>query len=114
MRPYIAAAKVLVLPSYREGFPNVVLQALSLGRPVIVTDVSGANEIVQSGENGWVVPVRDSEALHRAMQKAMDSEPGELLEKGKKGRELVAERHERHAYWEELLEFYRSLLSSVK
>jgi len=113
VRPYIAASDVLVLPSYREGFPNVVLQALSLERPVIVTDVSGANEITLPGKNGWIVPIRDVDALYAAMQQAMEMDPAALAKMGRNGRRLVAERHEQSAYWEKLEAFYHSLLSDI-
>jgi len=113
VRPYITASDVLVLPSYREGFPNVVLQALSLERPVIVTDVSGANEITLPGENGWVVPIRDVDALYAAMQKAMEIDPATLAIMGRNGRRLVAERHEKSTYWKELVAFYQSLLDDI-
>ncbi|ASK33672.1 capsular biosynthesis protein [Alcanivorax sp. N3-2A] len=109
VRPFIAASDALVLPSYREGFPNVVLQALSLSRPVIVTDVSGANEITVAGENGWIVPVGDADALHRAMQHALDSDAGEIQEMGRSGRSRVAARHERALYLQHLRDFYDSL-----
>lgn len=109
VRAFIAAADVLVLPSYREGFPNVVLQALSLERPVIVTDVSGANEITLPGSNGWIVPVRDAEALRGAMEKALGLGAPALARMGEQGRERVALRHERSLYLERLREFYQSL-----
>lgn len=113
VRPYITASDVLVLPSYREGFPNVVLQALSLERPVIVTDVSGANEITFPGENGWIVPIRDADALYTAMQQAMEMDSATLSEMGKNGRRLVAERHEKSIYLANLVAFYHSLLSDI-
>ncbi|WP_415028227.1 glycosyltransferase family 4 protein [Alloalcanivorax venustensis] len=113
VRPYIAASDVLVLPSYREGFPNVVLQALSLERPVIVTDVSGANEITLPGKNGWIVPIRDVEALYAAMQQAMEMDAAALAKMGRNGRRLVAERHEQSAYWAKLVAFYHSLLGDI-
>jgi glycosyltransferase involved in cell wall biosynthesis len=56
VRPYFAMANVFVLPSYREGFPNAVLQAGAMNLPSIVTDISGANEIIQQNENGIIIP----------------------------------------------------------
>ena len=109
VRPFIVASDVLVLPSYREGFPNVVLQALSLSRPVIVTDVSGANEITVAGDNGWIVPVGDADALHRAMRDAIDSNADDLQRMGQRGRSRVASRHERAVYLQHLRDFYDSL-----
>ena len=63
VRPYLTAATALVLPSHREGTPRSVLEALAMGRPVVVTDVPGCRETVVDGENGYLVPVRDPRAL---------------------------------------------------
>ncbi|MER8307349.1 glycosyltransferase, partial [Acinetobacter baumannii] len=56
VRPYLAASDVLILPSYREGFPNVVLQAGAMGLPCIVTDINGSNEIIIPNRNGIIIP----------------------------------------------------------
>jgi glycosyltransferase involved in cell wall biosynthesis len=68
VRPEIAAARVYVLPSYREGTPRTVLEAMSMGRPIITTDVPGCRETVREGWNGYLVPARDVEALAVAME----------------------------------------------
>lgn len=109
IRPYIFASDVLVLPSYREGFPNVVLQAMALEKPVVVTNVSGANEVVKPGYTGWVVPIRDSYSLGVAMLESMESEQDGLRAMGKRGRSIVVNRYERSWYLEQLLEFYHSV-----
>lgn len=67
LRPYFARADVLVFPSYREGFPNVVLQASAMGLPSIVTDINGCNEIIQDNINGWIIPPKNSDALFEKM-----------------------------------------------
>lgn len=67
VRPYLAISSVLVLPSYREGFPNAVLQAGAMNLPSIVTDINGSNEIITDKENGLVVPAQDSESLFQSM-----------------------------------------------
>ena len=64
VRSFFAAADALVFPSYREGFPNVVLQAGAMELPSIVTDISGCNEIIQDGVNGRIIPPRDEAALY--------------------------------------------------
>lgn len=109
IRPYLAASDVMVLPSYREGFPNVVLQAMALGKPVVVTDVSGANEVVKPGHTGWVVPIRDTESLCQAMLEAMQSSRDVLNAMGMRGQSVVADRYERSWYLGRLLDFYHSL-----
>ncbi len=68
VRPALAAASIYVLPSYREGTPRSVLEALAMARPVITTDVPGCRETVLNGENGLLVPPRDSGALAEAME----------------------------------------------
>jgi glycosyltransferase involved in cell wall biosynthesis len=67
VRPYLRDCTVFVLPSYREGTPRSVLEALATGRAVVTTDAPGCRETVVHGENGLLVPVRDADALARAM-----------------------------------------------
>jgi glycosyltransferase involved in cell wall biosynthesis len=67
IRPSLAASKVLVFPSYREGFPNVPLQAGAMGCMLLLSDINGCNEIVNNGVDGILVPVKDSNALAKAM-----------------------------------------------
>src|SRR5690606_23555731 len=68
IRPYLSISNVLVFPSYREGFPNVVMQAGAMGLPAIVTDINGCNEIIKEGENGTIIPAKDAGALQNAME----------------------------------------------
>ena len=86
VRPYIAAAHVLVLPSWREGTPTSVMEAMSMGRPAIVTDVPGCREVVRDGVNGWLTPPRDPEALARAMERFV-ADPEAIARMGAAGRE---------------------------
>ncbi|WP_244846109.1 glycosyltransferase family 4 protein [Mesorhizobium sp. L-8-3] len=67
VEPWLAQASVYVLPSYREGVPRSTQEAMAMARPVITTDVPGCRETVQDGENGFLVPARDTEALAAAM-----------------------------------------------
>ena len=69
---YYAAADCFVFPSYREGFPNTVLEAGAMGLPSIVTDINGSREIIVDNENGYIIPPRDSESLLAAMQRIMN------------------------------------------
>ncbi|HEX8309127.1 MAG TPA: glycosyltransferase family 4 protein [Allosphingosinicella sp.] len=75
VRPAIAASSVYVLPSYREGTPRTVLEAMAVGRAVITTDAPGCRNTVDDGENGLLVPVRNSDALYGAMRRFV-VEPG--------------------------------------
>ena len=107
IRPFLAASEVFVFPSYREGFPNVVLQAGAMGLPCIVTDINGSNEIISDGINGCIIPSQNEEALYKAMEKLLDTEERQKL--AQQARPQIANRYERKALWKELLKFYRSL-----
>lgn len=105
VRPYFAVADVLVFPSYREGFPNVVMQAGAMGLPSIVTNINGCNEIIRGGENGLIIPVKDQEALLLAMKKLATS--AELRQKlAANSREMITQKYERKVFWDLLLEEY--------
>jgi glycosyltransferase involved in cell wall biosynthesis len=73
VRPYIRAADVVVLPSYREGLPRTLLEASAMGRALIATDTEGCREVVVDGQNGYLVPVRDAQALAAAMCRMIDA-----------------------------------------
>jgi colanic acid/amylovoran biosynthesis glycosyltransferase len=82
-------ARALVLPSFAEGLPVVIMEALAMGRPVISTFVAGIPELVVDGECGWLVPAGDVDALAAAMKRALVAAPGELERMGKAGRAHV-------------------------
>lgn len=107
IRPFLAASDVFVFPSYREGFPNVVIQAGAMRLPCLVTDINGCNEIIEEGVNGCIIPSQDQQALYEAMEKLLDTELRETLRQ--QARPQIANRYERKALWKELLQFYRSL-----
>ena len=93
VRPAIAACSVYVLPSYREGTPRTVLEAMSMGRAIITTDAPGCRETVAHGENGWLVPVKSVEALQKAVQTFIDDD---LLAKkmGIRSREIALAKYD--------------------
>jgi glycosyltransferase involved in cell wall biosynthesis len=68
VRPYFSISNVLVFPSYREGFPNVVLQAGAMGLPSVVSDINGCNEIIEDTVNGFIIPVKDTDAVFEKMK----------------------------------------------
>lgn len=109
VRPYLAASDVLVFPSYREGFPNVVLQAGAMGLPSIVTNINGCNEIIQDGKNGKIIPPRDEDALYDAMKWFYEHQDDEVKEMAIRARPLIMERYEQHKVWNALLEEYKAL-----
>jgi glycosyltransferase involved in cell wall biosynthesis len=89
VRPAITECSVYVLPSYREGTPRSVLEAMAMGRAIITTDVPGCRETVRDGENGFLVPARNSDALYEAMVRFV-ADPGLAAQMGPKSR-LYAE-----------------------
>jgi len=88
VRPAIAESHVYVLPSYREGTPRTVLEAMAMGRPVITTDAPGCRETVVDGENGYLVPVKSVDALVEAMLKFIET-PENIDSMGKNARQVV-------------------------
>lgn len=108
VRPWFAAADVLTFPSYREGFPNVVIEAGAMGLPSIVTDINGANEIIIAGENGIIIPSHDTNALYNAMIEMHDN--NKMREKmATNARPLVAQRFDCHIVRKALYDFYNTL-----
>ncbi|UMB60349.1 glycosyltransferase family 4 protein [Lutibacter sp. A80] len=109
VRPYFAISNVLVFPSYREGFPNVVLQAGAMALPSIVTNINGCNEIIEEGKNGWIIPVKDKDAILKAMQHCLVNEASFNIIKSN-ARKMVETRYEQQVVWNALLEEYEGLV----
>jgi len=113
VRGVLARCDVLVLPSYREGFPNVLLQAGAMQKPVIATDINGSNEIVLPGETGWLVPAKNVAALKQAMLQALQTPADQRQSMGFAARQRIQNLYERKAYLNLLLSFYQSLLNQT-
>ncbi|MGF1551830.1 MAG: glycosyltransferase [Paracoccaceae bacterium] len=94
VRERMAGARALLLPSFAEGIPVVIMEALALGRPVISTYIAGIPELV-TPDCGWLVPPGDAEALGRALDAALATPPERLAEMGRAGRARVARLHDR-------------------
>lgn len=108
VRPFLAISNVLTFPSYREGFPNTVLQASAMQVPSIVSDINGCNEIVQEGVNGSIIPVKNVEALQKSMQQLL-VDTAYYTQLTKNARAPICEKYERKYIWESLLQEYKSL-----
>ncbi|QIU96099.1 glycosyltransferase family 4 protein [Bacteroides faecium] len=108
VRPWFAAADIAVLASYREGFPNVVIEAGAIGLPQIVTDINGSREIVIEGENGIIIPPKSVDALYNAMKRMLDVNYRNAL--AKNARKLIASRYEQGFVRKCLYDFYDSIL----
>lgn len=111
VRPFYASADALVFPSYREGFPNVVIEAGAMGLPSIVTDINGSREIIIEGENGTIIPSKDAEALYQAMKRFVEN-PEDVKRMADKARSLVASRYEQSYVRQCLKDFYKECINS--
>ena len=107
--PYYAAADCYVLPSYREGFPNTVLEAGAMGLPSIVTDINGSREIIVENENGYIIPPRDAEALLTAMRRMMNDDRRRSY-MASNARNMIGCRFEQGFVRQCLLDFYDMIL----
>lgn len=108
IRPYLADADVLVLPSHREGFPNTPLQAGAMGLPTIATDICGCNEIIINGITGLLVEPRNADHLYEAM-KLLSENLVLRKEMGLKARVHIAEKFSHWNVWDALLHFYQNV-----
>lgn len=93
VRPAISDCTVYVLPSYREGTPRTVLEAMAMARPIITSDAPGCRETVIDGENGYLIPVKDTEALANAMFRFID-QPEIVVPMGRRSREIAEQRYD--------------------
>ena len=92
VRPFIAAATAVVLPSYREGLPRSLLEAAAMARPLIASDVPGCRDVVENGINGFLCHVKDPPSLADAMRRLLRLRPAQLLAMGEAGRRRVQDR----------------------
>lgn len=113
VRPWFVASDLFTFPSYREGFPNVVMQAGALGIPSIVTDINGSNEIIIEGKNGTIIPTKDTDALYRKMTEALEQRDRQT-EMSAQCRPLITSRYRQEDVWRATLEMYRSLTDDAK
>ena len=106
VRPFFACSNALVFPSYREGFPNVVMQAGAMDLPVIATNINGCNEIITDHKNGLLIPTKNTAAANDAMTKLLSDEDlyRQLTDNA---REEIVSKYERKEICEALLSEYR-------
>jgi glycosyltransferase involved in cell wall biosynthesis len=109
VRKYFEISDILVFPSYREGFPNVVMQAGAMGLPSIVTDINGCNEIILDGINGIIIPPKDRDILKEKMEVLLENNVLRDTLRGK-AREMIISRYEQKIVWTALLKEYQSLM----
>ena len=106
---YYAASDCFVFPSYREGFPNTVLEAGAMDLPCIVTDINGSREIISQGENGIIIPSKDEEQLYKAMKQMITDEKGRKKMTGN-ARKMIADRFEQSFVRQCLYDYYEEIL----
>lgn len=112
VRPFFTSADALVFPSYREGFPNVVIEAGAMGLPSIVTDINGSREIIIDGENGIIVPSKDADALYQALKHFVEN-PEDVKRMAENARPLIASRYEQSYVRQCLKDFYKECIASI-
>jgi glycosyltransferase involved in cell wall biosynthesis len=89
VRPLVAAADCVVLPSYREGVPRTLMEASAMGRPIVATDVPGCREVVEDGVNGLLCEVKNADSLTEALERMLTLSSGEREAMALRGREKV-------------------------
>ena len=112
IRPYLAVSDCFVFPSYREGFPNVVLQAAAMEVPCIVSNINGCNEIIQDQKNGWWVPPKSVTPLVQTMEDALTNSVKRKAFKKQLRPQIIAHYGRQH-FWELLKKEYQSQLKYV-
>ncbi len=108
VRPYLIKSTALILPSYREGLPNAVIEAGAMELPCIVSDIPGCNEIITAGINGIVVPVHTVTPLYEAMKQICDN-PDCARQMGMNARKNVADKYDKEIVYKSLTNFYKNL-----
>ena len=102
-------ADCFVMPSYREGFPNTVLEAGAMELPSVVTDINGSREIIENGKNGLIVPPKDVDALYKAMECMLtDKAAREMMRNN--ARPMIASRFERNFVQKCQIDFYKEIM----
>jgi len=110
MDEVLPQATIVCLPSYREGMPKSLLEAMACGRPCVTTNTSGCREAVRHGDNGLLVPVKDSKALANAIQQLLDNK-SERLRMGRRGRQRAVEEFADEVVNTQTLAVYEELLA---
>lgn len=105
---YYAASDCFVFPSYREGFPNTVMEAGAMDLPCIVTDINGSREIIEDGKNGVIIPSKDVDALYQAMVHMMTDKES-YNHYVKNARQMIASRFEQGFVRKCLYDFYEEI-----
>jgi glycosyltransferase involved in cell wall biosynthesis len=109
VRPFLCECDVAVLPSYREGTASSLIEAMAVGKPVITTDAVGCREVVEDGKNGYLVPVKDDQALTDAIIKYILLPQGEKDKMGKYSRDKVLREFDKRI----VIDTYRKIINDA-
>ncbi|ATA68462.1 glycosyltransferase family 1 protein [Capnocytophaga cynodegmi] len=109
VRPYFAISNALAFPSYREGFPNAVIQAGAMELPSIVSNINGCNEIIIDGENGMIIPPKQVDDLQKGMKQLFENK-NLYIQLKQNARRMIVERYEQSSVWEATLREYNNHL----
>ena len=110
VRPYICSSDCVVLPSYREGLSRTLLEAMSMEKPIITTNVPGCKDLCFDGLNGFVVKPRDSEELYLVLKKMVELTPEKRMFMGKSGRKLILEKFSKQVVLKQYIELIEGAL----
>ena len=113
VRQHLLASRAMVLPSFAEGLPVVIMEALALGRPVITTYISGIPELVESGVSGWLVPAGSIDALTAALRSALQAPVDQLEAMGRAGASRVLQRHHGATEAAKLVQLFQARLAAA-
>jgi glycosyltransferase involved in cell wall biosynthesis len=114
VRPFIAESDVIVLPSYREGMPRAILEALSMGKAVITTDTAGCRETVDEGENGFLVPSKNINALADSMIKSCELGKVVLAQMGEKSRQKAYKEFDENIINQQIMKIIQTEIASTQ
>lgn len=112
IRVFFALSNALVFPSYREGFPNVVMQAGAMGLPSIVTNINGCNEIIEDHNNGLIIPLKNKERLYESM-KVLINDTSLSTHLSSNSRQIIEDRYKQSDVWMAILNEYKTLLKNL-
>lgn len=112
IRPYLAASDIFVFPSYREGFPQSLMQACAFGLPCVATDINGCNEMVFDDVNGYLIPPKSVDAIVRACERMIVNK-ATRIQLGENSRAYMEEHFEQRRFWNNINSFYMNEFKSL-